>query len=90
MRFYESVFIARQDITTAQVETMADEFAKIITSAGGSIKKREYWGLRTLAYRIKKNHALIHNLQKVGHVIEVVAELLDQLSDLRRLYFDNE
>ena len=48
MRFYESVFIARQDITTAQVETMADEFAKIITSAGGSIKKREYWGLRAL------------------------------------------
>ena len=43
-----------------------------------------------MTYRIKKNHALIHNLQKVGHVIEVVAELLDQLSDLRRLYFDNE
>ena len=55
MRFYESVFIARQDISSAQVETMADEFAEIITSAGGSIKKREYWGLRNLAYRIKKN-----------------------------------
>ena len=40
MRLYESVLIARQDITTAQVETMADEFAEIITSAGGSIKKR--------------------------------------------------
>ena len=55
MRLYESVFIARQDISSAQVETMADEFAEIITSAGGSIKKREYWGLRNLAYRIKKN-----------------------------------
>ena len=44
MRLYESVFIARQDITSAQVETMADEFTTIITSAGGSIKKREYWG----------------------------------------------
>ena len=44
MRLYESVFIARQDITTAQVETMADEFAEIITAAGGTIKKREYWG----------------------------------------------
>ena len=54
MRLYESVFIARQDITSAQVEAMADEFAEIITSAGGSIKKREYWGLRSLAYRIKK------------------------------------
>ena len=55
MRLYESVFIARQDISSAQVGTMADEFAEIITSAGGSIKKREYWGLRNLAYRIKKN-----------------------------------
>ena len=55
MRLYESVFIARQDITAAQVESMADDFANIITSAGGSIKKREYWGLRSLSYRIKKN-----------------------------------
>ena len=45
MRLYESVFIARQDISATQVETMADEFAGIITSTGGSIQKREYWGL---------------------------------------------
>ena len=66
MRLYESVFIARQDITSAQVEAMADEFAEIITSAGGSIKKREYWGLRSLAYRIKKNrkgHYVMFNLE---------------------------
>jgi small subunit ribosomal protein S6 len=66
MRLYESVFIARQDITSAQVEAMADEFAQIITSAGGSIKKREYWGLRSLAYRIKKNrkgHYIMFNLE---------------------------
>ena len=66
MRLYESVFIARQDITSAQVETMADEFAQIITSAGGSIKKREYWGLRSLAYRIKKNrkgHYVMFNME---------------------------
>ena len=66
MRLYESVFIARQDITSDQVEAMADEFAEIITSAGGSIKKREYWGLRSLAYRIKKNrkgHYVMFNLE---------------------------
>ena len=66
MRLYESVFIARQDITSAQVEAMADEFAAVITSAGGSIKKREYWGLRSLAYRIKKNrkgHYVMFNLE---------------------------
>ena len=66
MRLYESVFIARQDVTTAQVEAMADEFSEIITSAGGSIKKREYWGLRNLAYRIKKNrkgHYVMFNME---------------------------
>jgi small subunit ribosomal protein S6 len=66
MRLYESVFIARQDISSAQVETMADEFAEIITSAGGSIKKREYWGLRNLAYRIKKN--------RKGHYVMFIME----------------
>ena len=66
MRLYESVFIARQDITSAQVEALADEFAEIITSAGGSIKKREHWGLRSLAYRIKKNrkgHYVMFNME---------------------------
>jgi small subunit ribosomal protein S6 len=66
MRLYESVFIARQDIASAQVESMADEFAEIITSAGGSIKKREYWGLRSLSYRIKKNrkgHYVMFNME---------------------------
>jgi len=66
MRLYESVFIARQDISATQVEAMADEFAGIIESAGGSIKKREYWGLRSLAYRIKKNrkgHYIMFNME---------------------------
>ena len=66
MRLYESVFIARQDISAAQVEIMADEFAEIITSSGGSIKKREYWGLRSLAYRIKKN--------RKGHYVMLIME----------------
>lgn len=55
MRLYESVFIARQDISAAQVETMTGELTEIITSAKGTIHKHEYWGLKNLAYRIKKN-----------------------------------
>ncbi|WP_431285942.1 30S ribosomal protein S6 [Humitalea sp. 24SJ18S-53] len=55
MPLYESVFIARNDLTQAQVEVIADQVATIATEAGGSIKKREYWGLRGLAYRVKKN-----------------------------------
>ena len=87
MRLYESVFIARQDITTAQVETMADEFAKIITSAGGSIKKREYWGLRALAYRIKKNrkgHYIMFNIETGPEALREYERIMGLNEDVLR------
>src|SRR5690606_40511066 len=65
MPFYETVFIARQDISAQQVEALADQFAEIVSQNGGEIKKREYWGLRNLAYRIKKNrkgHYVLFNI----------------------------
>lgn len=55
MPYYETVFIARQELTAKQVEDLADGFAKIIKDNGGKITKTEQWGLRTLAYRINKN-----------------------------------
>jgi small subunit ribosomal protein S6 len=55
MPFYECVFIARQDISGAQVEGLIDTFANLIVEQGGEVTKREYWGLKNLAYRIKKN-----------------------------------
>ena len=55
MPLYEHVLIARNDVTQAQVELIADEIATELAADGGSVKKREYWGLRGLAYRIKKN-----------------------------------
>jgi small subunit ribosomal protein S6 len=87
MRLYESVFIARQDITSAQVEAMADEFAEIITSAGGSIKKREYWGLRSLAYRIKKNrkgHYLMFNLETGPEALREYERIMGLNEDVLR------
>jgi small subunit ribosomal protein S6 len=87
MRLYESVFIARQDITSAQVEAMADEFAEIITSAGGSIKKREYWGLRSLAYRIKKNrkgHYLMLNLETGPEALREYERIMGLNEDVLR------
>jgi small subunit ribosomal protein S6 len=65
MPFYENVFIARQDISTAQVEALADTFASLIAEQGGKVEKREYWGLRNLAYRVKKNrkgHYMLFNI----------------------------
>ena len=55
MPYYESVFIARQDVSATQASGLADTFAEIITESGGQVTKREYWGLKNLAYRIKKN-----------------------------------
>lgn len=55
MPFYETVFIARQDLPQPQVEEIAEQFAGIITANGGTVAKKEFWGLRNLTYRIKKN-----------------------------------
>src|SRR5260221_9072928 len=65
MALYETVFIARQDISATQVEALTDTFAAVIAEGKGEVKKREYWGLRTLAFRIKKNrkgHYVLFNL----------------------------
>ncbi len=55
MRNYETLLIARQDVSASQAEALADTFVGFLTAEGGEIARREYWGLRNLAYRIKKN-----------------------------------
>lgn len=55
MPYYETVFIARQDLNESQVKDLTDKYSKIIKDDGGKIHKTENWGLRTLAYRINKN-----------------------------------
>lgn len=63
MSLYEYTYIARQDIQPQQVEAITDAFTKIIDDNGGKIAKTESWGLRTLAYRIKK--------YKKGHYVHL-------------------
>ena len=55
MPLYETVLIARNDVTQQQVEGIVDAIATQFEADGDSVKKREYWGLRNLAYRINKN-----------------------------------
>ncbi len=65
MSLYESVFIARQDVSVQDVEKLTEKFSKIITDMKGSVVKKEYWGLKTLAYILKKNrkgHYVMFNL----------------------------
>ena len=55
MSLYESTFVTRQDVSRADVNKLVDTFTDIIKQGKGKIIKHEYWGLRNLAYRIKKN-----------------------------------
>ncbi len=55
MPYYETVLIARQELSDAQVKDLTESYAKIIKDGGGKIHKIEDWGMRNLAYRIKKN-----------------------------------
>ena len=75
MSFYESVFIARQDISASQVDTLADGFAAVIAEQGGQVTKREYWGLRNLSYRIKKNRKGHYMLLNIDAPAAAVTEM---------------
>lgn len=75
MPLYENVFIARQDITGAQAEALADGFVQLIADQGGEVKKREYWGLRNLAYRMNKNRKGHYVLFNIDAPAPAIAEL---------------
>ena len=75
MSLYESIFIARQDISGAQVDTLADTFTQLVTDNGGEVKKREYWGLRNLAYRMRKNRKGHYVLFNIDAPPAAIAEL---------------
>jgi small subunit ribosomal protein S6 len=55
MPLYEHVFISRQDLSSAQAEGLIEHFATVVADNGGSITEREYWGVKTMAYKINKN-----------------------------------
>lgn len=75
MPLYENVFIARQDISGAQVDALADTFVQLVADNGGEVKKREYWGLRNLAYRMRKNRKGHYVLMNIAAPPATVAEL---------------
>lgn len=75
MPLYEHVFIARQDINAQQVETITADFSKIVEDNGGKVAKAEYWGLKTLAYRIKKNRKGHYTLLGLDAPHAALAEL---------------
>ncbi len=80
MSMYECVIIARQDIATTQVETLVEEFANVIIAGGGQVTKKEFWGLRNIAYRMKKNRKGHYVLLNVDAPAAAVKEYERQMS----------
>ena len=75
MALYENVFIARQDVPATQVETLTNQFAELVTAQGGTVSKKEYWGLRSLTYRIKKNRKGHYTLLNIDAPSAAIKEL---------------
>ena len=79
MALYEHIFLARQDATPQQVEAMVATYKGVIESNGGKIEKVESWGLKSLAYRIKKNRKAHFTLFNVDASPAAVAEMERQM-----------
>ncbi len=75
MPLYEHVFLSRQDVSAQQVETLTETFKGIIEANGGSIGKIEQWGLKSVAFRIRKNRKAHYTLMNIDAPAAAVAEL---------------
>jgi small subunit ribosomal protein S6 len=77
MRCYEHTLIARQDLSPQQAQALADTYSAVLTEHGGEVTKTEYWGLRSLSYRIRKN--------RKGHYLHLnVRAPADAITELER------
>ncbi|MEM8754070.1 MAG: 30S ribosomal protein S6 [Pseudomonadota bacterium] len=84
MALYEHVFIARQDISNAQAEGLIEHFTQVLKDNGGDVVGHEYWGLKTMAYKINKN--------RKGHYAflksDAPSAAIDEMERLMRLHDD--
>lgn len=73
MSYYECTFIARQDLLKSQAEALADSYESLLKEHKGKVSKKEYWGLRNLAYPVKKNkrgHYMFFNVEAPSSAIQ--------------------
>lgn len=75
MALYEHVFMARQDVTSQQVDALVEQYKGILEAAGGTIHKNEYWGVKSLAYRISKNRKAHFTLLNIEAPPAAIAEM---------------
>lgn len=75
MALYEHVFIARQDISNAQAEGLIEHFSQVLKDNGGDVAGFEYWGLRSMAFKINKNRKGHYAFIKSDAPAPAVAEM---------------
>src|SRR5690242_3456674 len=75
MPLYEHVFLARQDLSAQQVEDLTKQYTDVISGLGGKVTKNEYWGLKSLSYRINKNRKAHMTLLNVDAPAAAVTEI---------------
>ncbi|MFZ0729694.1 MAG: 30S ribosomal protein S6 [Methylovirgula sp.] len=79
MALYEHVYLTRQDVSAQQVEALSEQFKTILEQHGGKIEKTEYWGVKSLAYRINKNRKAHFTLFNLDAPASAVAEMERQM-----------
>ncbi len=79
MALYEHVYLARQDVTAQQVDTLTEQLKAVIETNGGKGAKSEYWGIKSLAYRVKKNRKAHFTLMNIDAPPAAVAEMERQM-----------
>lgn len=75
MPLYEHIVLARQDVSPQQVEEMTTQLTEVLSQGGGKVTKTEYWGLKSLSYRIRKNRKAHYTLFNIEAPAPAVAEL---------------
>lgn len=75
MSLYESIFLARPDLSKADVEKLAEQFRNIITEFGGKVLATEHWGLRNLAYNMGKIRKAYYVMFNIESSYEAISEM---------------
>lgn len=79
MALYEHIFLARQDVSAQQVEELTNQLTEVLAQGGGKVTKNEYWGLKSLSYRIRKNRKAHYSLLNIDAPSAAVAEMERQM-----------
>ena len=79
MALYEHIYLARQDVSAQQVEELTNALTEVLVSGGGKVTKNEYWGLKSLLYRIKKNRKAHYSLLNIDAPSAAVNEMERQM-----------